>query len=78
MASYTVVEARNKLPEIIKQAEQGKPVVITRRGVPVAEVVAKRRSPRKRRFGLFSDSAVIDPNWDRPQDDIDAWLAGDV
>ncbi len=77
--TYTVTEAKNKLPELIKQAEEGKPVTITKRGVPVVEIVRKRVQTRKRRFGVLGDkSVVIDPNWDRPQNDIDAWLAGDV
>ena len=77
--TYTVTEAKNKLPELIKLAEEGKPVTITKRGIPVVEIVRKRVKPRKRRFGILDDkSVVIDPNWDRPQNDIDAWLAGDV
>ena len=77
--TYTVTEAKNKLPELIKRAEAGKPVTITKRGIPVVEIVRKRATPRKRRFGIFGKkSVVIDPNWNRPQNDIDAWLAGDV
>lgn len=79
MASYTVAEARNKLPELIKLAEDGKRVTITKRGIPVVEIIRKQARPRKRIFGVLGDKdVVIDPNWDRPQNDIDAWLAGDV
>ena len=31
----SVADAKNKLPELIKAAEQGEPVTICRRGVPV-------------------------------------------
>ena len=72
--TYTVAEAKNKLPELIKQAESGDPVTITRRGVPVVEMVRKQDAPkRKRVFGGFEkDVKILDPDWSRPQNDIDA------
>ena len=78
--SYTVSEAKNKLPELIKQAESGARVTITKRGIPVVEIVRKvEDSPRKRVFGVLGDKKiVIDPDWARPQEDLDAWLAGEV
>ncbi len=77
---YTVAEAKNKLPELIKQAEAGVRVTITKRGIPVVEIVRKVEGlPRKRVFGVLGDKkVVIDPDWARPQEDLDAWLAGDV
>jgi antitoxin (DNA-binding transcriptional repressor) of toxin-antitoxin stability system len=47
MASYTVAEARNALPKLIKKAEGGEEVVITRHGKPVVEIRA-RRTPKER------------------------------
>ena len=77
---YTVAEAKNKLPELIKQAEAGVRVTITKRGIPVVEIVRKVEGlPRKRVFGVLGDKkVVVDPDWARPQEDLDAWLAGDV
>ncbi len=77
---YTVAEAKNKLPELIKQAEAGMQVTITKRGVPVVEIVRKAEdSRRKRVFGVLGDKKIVkDPNWAKPQEDMDAWLAGDV
>ena len=77
---YTVAEAKNRLPELIKQAEAGARVTITRRGIPVAEIVRKgEESPRKRTFGVLGNKKiVVDRNWARAQEDMDAWLAGDV
>ncbi len=73
-------EAKNKLPELIKQAEAGGRVTITKRGIPVVEIIKKQDDqPRKRIFGGLGDKVIVlDPNWGRPQNDIDAWLAGDV
>jgi prevent-host-death family protein len=78
--TYTVAEAKNRLASLIKQAEAGARVIITRRGVPVVEIVRKTDdSPRKRVFGVLGNKRiVIDPDWAKPQEDMDAWLAGDV
>jgi prevent-host-death family protein len=78
--TYTVAEAKNRLPELIKQAEAGARVTITKRGVPVVELVRKTEdSQPKRIFGVLGErKIVIDPDWARPQEDLDAWLAGDV
>jgi hypothetical protein len=62
--TYSVDESQNNLPELIKQAEAGHP--------------CEDQSP-KRVFGVLGQKQiVIDPDWARPQDDIEAWLAGDV
>jgi len=78
--TYTVSQAKNKLPELIKQAEAGARVTITKRGIPVVEIVRKvEDSRRKRVFGVLGDKKiVIDAEWARPQEDVDAWFAGDV
>lgn len=78
--TYTVAEAKNKLPELIKQAEAGEQVVITRRGVPVAEIVRKQEeTPRKREFGVLGNKKVIiDPDWDKPIEDLEAWMRGEI
>lgn len=41
MASYSVAQAKNELPQLINRALEGEQVVITRRGQVVAELVAK-------------------------------------
>jgi prevent-host-death family protein len=46
MASYSVAEAKNRLPSLIDKALQGEDVVITRHGKPVAEL-----RPREMRTG---------------------------
>jgi prevent-host-death family protein len=43
MATYSVAEAKNRLPSLIDKALGGEDVVITRHGKPVAEL----RPPRK-------------------------------
>ena len=77
---YTVAEAKNRLPELIKQAQAGISVTITKRGIPVVEIVRKTEDPIKKRvFGVLGDKkVVIDEDWARPQEDLNAWLRGDV
>ena len=71
---YTVAEAKNRLPELIKQAEAGTRVIITKRGIPVVEIVREvEDSPRKRVFGVLGQKRIVlDPGWARPQEDLDA------
>ena len=78
--TYTVAEAKNRLPQLIKQAETGERVVITKRGIPVVEIVRRLEDARpKRVFGVLGKKRiVIDSDWARPQADLDAWLAGDI
>lgn len=74
--TYSVKEARNKLTQLLKAVEDGEEVVITRNGKPIADIVpAKRKGPRK--LGTLS-GLVNDPDWNRPQNDIEAWMKGDV
>lgn len=49
MSRHSVVEAKNNLSDLIARAEGGEEVVITRHGVPVAELkalTAARQGPR--------------------------------
>jgi len=76
----SVAEAKNKLTQLIQAVEKGERVTICRHGHPVVDLVpteAGRRIPPK--FGtLRHKKIVIDPDWARPQNDIDAWLKGEV
>jgi prevent-host-death family protein len=39
MREYGVYEAKTKLPDLIKQVQQGERITITNRGTPVADLV---------------------------------------
>ena len=45
----SVADAKNKLPELIRAVEDGEPVTICRRGVPVVEIVRTKKPARKKR-----------------------------
>jgi prevent-host-death family protein len=72
----SVGDARDKLTQLLKAVEDGEQVTITRNGRPVADLVPAIAKSR-RKFGTMTH-LIIDPNWNAPQNDIDAWLQGDV
>ena len=47
MATYSVADAKNRLPALIDQAMAGEEVVITRHGKPVAELRPARQRSAK-------------------------------
>jgi prevent-host-death family protein len=40
MTTYSIAEANSKLAQIVREAEEGRPVELTRRGQPVAVVLS--------------------------------------
>ena len=44
MARYSVAEAKNNLPKLLDKALAGEEVMITRRGQPIARIVAAHQS----------------------------------
>src|SRR5947207_15790052 len=76
----SVADAKNKLPELIKAVEDGEPVTICRRGVPVVDIVRTKKPTRKKRVlgTLKGKIQVLDPNWWKPMTDeeVEAFLAG--
>jgi prevent-host-death family protein len=77
---FSVADAKNKLPEIIKAVEDGESVTICRRGVPVVDIVRTKSPVRKKRtFGSFKERIqILDPNWWKPMtdDEVDDFLEG--
>ena len=67
----SVADAKNKLPELIKAVENGKPVTICRRGVPVVDIVRTQKPARKKRTlgTLKGKIQILDPNWWKPMTD---------
>ncbi len=76
----SVANAKNKLPELIKAVEDGEPVTICRRGVPVVDLVRTKKPSRKQRtLGTLKGKIhVLDPNWWKPMTDeeVENFLAG--
>jgi prevent-host-death family protein len=76
----SVADAKNKLPELIKAVEDGEPVTICRRGVPVVDIVRTNEPARKKRTlgTLRGKIQVPDPTWWKPMTDeeVEHFLAG--
>ncbi len=77
---FSVADAKNKLPELIKAVEDGEHVTICRRGVPVVDVVrTKAPSRKKRALGTLQGKIqILDPDWWKPMTDeeVNDFLAG--
>ena len=77
---FSVADAKNKLPELIKAVEDGKSVTICRRGVPVVDIVRTQKSKREKpRFGtLRGKIKILDPDWWKPMTDeeVDDFIEG--
>lgn len=73
----SITEAKNRLTELIRLAEGGETVNITRHGKPVAQI--SRALPRKGKvqWGSMRDRIKLLPGWDDPID-LDRFLAGDL
>lgn len=71
---FSVADAKNKLPELIKAAENGEPVTICRRGVPVVDLVrSKEPTGKKRTLGtLRGKIEIVDADWWKPMADQEA------
>jgi len=58
MATYSVAEAKNRLPSLIDKARAGEEVVITRHGKAVAELRARNRLTREEREAMYAQMAT--------------------
>lgn len=77
---FSVADAKNKLPELIKAVEDGESVTICRRGVPVVDLVRTKEPTRKRRkLGPMKGKIkILDPDWWKPMTDeeVDDFIEG--
>ena len=67
--SYTVHEAKTNLSKLIKEAENGKEVVITRGKKPVAKLMAVDQPKKHRVPGRLKDLISWEPNAFEPLTD---------
>ncbi|HWE98745.1 MAG TPA: type II toxin-antitoxin system prevent-host-death family antitoxin [Caulobacteraceae bacterium] len=64
MTSYSVAEAKNRLPSLIDKALDGEEVVITRHGKPVAELRPRKtltQAERDALYGWMAEEAAKNP-----------------
>ena len=65
---FTTAEAKNRLPELIRAAERGEQVVITRHGRPVAQIAPPPVGRRKVRLGGMKDRIHLLSGWNAKVD----------
>lgn len=77
---FPVAEAKNKLTELIRLAEDGEHVTITRHGHPCVDIVKSQPEEKpQRKFGVLGNKKVVlDPRWDEPVEDLAAWERGEA
>lgn len=63
---HSIAEARTNLPELVRQAESGKPVELTRRGEPVAVLVGRKQYDR-----LTAASRTFGEAWEKFSRNVD-------
>jgi prevent-host-death family protein len=66
--NFTTAEAKNRLPELIRAAERGEQVVITRHGRPVAQIAPPPAGRRKARLGGMNGRIHLLPGWNAKVD----------
>jgi prevent-host-death family protein len=67
-------KAKTDLSKLIQAALAGEQVVITRRGMPLVEIVPARLKPQRkdRGYGMFKGQFNIDPDeWKRADEEIE-------
>jgi antitoxin (DNA-binding transcriptional repressor) of toxin-antitoxin stability system len=76
----SVADAKNKLPKLIKAAENGETVTICRRGTLVVDLVRTRASSgHKPKLGTLRGKVIVnDPGWWKPMtnEEVKAFLEG--
>jgi prevent-host-death family protein len=65
---FSIAEAKNKLPQLIRAVEAGRKVVITRHGKAVAQITPPPAERREVRLGAMADRIELRPGWDSPID----------
>ena len=71
----SIAEAKNRLSQLVRAAESGESVVITRHGRPVVQLLPAPARRRKVRLGGMRGRIRLLPGWDKPID-IDRFLEG--
>ncbi|MCY7389577.1 MAG: type II toxin-antitoxin system prevent-host-death family antitoxin [Burkholderiales bacterium] len=68
MREYGVYEAKTKLPDLIKQVQQGERVTITNRGEPVADLVpSASRAAQQTKEAIAAIKTMRSGNIDQSQ-----------
>jgi prevent-host-death family protein len=77
MDSVNIYEAKTHLSKLVDQAAQGKDVIISRSGKPVARLTALDKPVQRIRFGVLKGKVKTSSDFDAPlPDDVMAGFEG--
>jgi prevent-host-death family protein len=68
MIEVGMAEGKNQFLKLIRRVEAGERIVITRHGVPVAQLTPPPARTGKARLGEMRDRIRLLPGWDAPID----------
>jgi prevent-host-death family protein len=77
LMKVSTADAKDRFTEIIRAAESGERVVITRHGKPVAQIGPPPRESNQVRLGGMKGRIRLLPGWNAPIDP-DRFLEGDL
>lgn len=70
----SVAEAKARFSEILKRAEAGETVVVTRHGKPVARLEAAQATSKLPRIGAFKGEVWMSDDFDAPLEDFKEYM----
>lgn len=68
MKSYSIVEAKTRLSELVREALKGKKVVIGKRSKPLVQITVYQ--PVERKIGLFDGQGWMAPDFNAPLEEF--------
>jgi prevent-host-death family protein len=77
MKTVGMADGKNDFLKLIRLVEGGERVLITRHGVPVAQITPPPPPAQKARLGGMRDRIRLLPGWDEPID-LDGFLEGQL
>jgi prevent-host-death family protein len=73
MAQFNVHDAKSNLSRLLDMALEGEEVLISRHGMPVAQLTAIRTASGERILGSGRGSVtILSPDWDEPATEADS------
>jgi prevent-host-death family protein len=75
----SITEAKNRLTQLLHKVEEGERIEICRHGVAIACLTRVQPKSGKRKYGTLKHKIkILDPDWAKAQNDVEAWMRGDV
>ena len=70
----SVAEAKARFSEILKRAEAGETIVVTRHGKPVVRLESAQPTPKLPRIGAFKGEIWMSDDFDEPLEEFKDYM----